>query len=268
MKYFIHTLAILLLLSFTKSSQAEKYYVVFANGNVILERCKKQIKVGDILFPNDQLYFVDKTSKISCVSSKKGRFEISYNSKNKKEKSEFISLLQANVIPATTNYPLSTRSVFFDGYNPQNYFSSPQTNNRILLVLNKPIKISAAYKMDQNNFFFIQYLSNEKTITSRIDQDYKNNLIFSSKNLKNDFQSATDITLCYQYVEKDKSKSKILLKFVPVFMDYNELSSQVEIIKNTMKEKDKSAIKQEIVNHLFENYGSIGNEELHNLFEI
>ena len=46
-------------------------------GNVIYDRTKATLKVGDVVKPSDKLIFPNKTGKISYISPEKGFFVIS-----------------------------------------------------------------------------------------------------------------------------------------------------------------------------------------------
>ena len=166
------TIALLLFANIT-FAQSEKYYVTFIKGQAKIKKTSKPIKIGDILLPTDAIVFKDQTGKVSCISPGKGRFDITAQKTKAAPNGELLAVLKSNLLPATTTYHLSTRSLTFDGYDPKAYFQSPATNNRILLISNETLPIIPSYKLDEQNFFFIQYTLNGKPITKRIDQNEK-----------------------------------------------------------------------------------------------
>lgn len=239
--------------------QVEKYYVTFVKGNVTVEKTKKAIKVGDALSSNDKLLFANKQSKVSCISPSKGRFDISPK-ESSTGTSELYAVLKSNLVPVTSKYSLSTRSILFEGNDPALYFNSSETQNRILLVENKPFLVKPAYKMDNSNFFFIQYIVNGATITHKIAQTNQQ-LIFSSSTFEN---APEMVVLCYQQDINGKPKSTIVAKFVPVLASEESLLEQIRLIKKNSVE-DKKKLQSEISSHLFDNYGKIGSEEISEL---
>lgn len=70
--------------------------------------------------------------------------------------------------------------------------------------------------------------------------------------------------ICYQSKVSGKSSSITFGSFSPVFVDQNTLYQQLDVIKNQANITDKKKFKEEIVNHIFSNYGKIGFEEIQN----
>lgn len=240
--------------------QAEKYYVTFVKGSVTIEKTKKAVKVGDALGPNDKLLFANIQSKVSCISPSKGRFDVSPK-ESSAGSGELFAVLKSNLIPVTSKYSLSTRSVLFEGNDPTLYFNSPETQNRILLIDNKPFLIKPSYKLDKLNFFFIQYSVNGTTLTRKIQQNNQE-LLFSSSTFEN---TPEMVVLCYQQDFNGKAKSYIIAKFIPVLATEEVLLEQINLIKKNSI-ADKKKLQSEISSHLFDNYGKIGAEEVSGLF--
>ena len=260
MKYFFAIFIIIFCTSATVL-KTEKYYVTFVKGKVVFEMTKKQLKVGDVLSSEDRLVFVEKTAKVSCINPTKGRFDINPNLVKAKS-SELFTIIKASLVPSVSTYKLSTRSIIFDGNDPYNYFASPETQNRILIVELSPIVIKSSFKMDENNFFFLQFKVNEKIQTRKIQQNGQQ-LIFSKSNFTNDHSNVEEsVSICYQTNENGKTKSSVIAEFLPVLATSEEIANQVNLIKNVSEQKDRKKLKSDIVNHLFVNYGKIGAEEL------
>jgi len=256
--------SILLLLLFCCTAATtlptEKYYVTFVRGSVKIEKTKKLVKVGDVLGPDDELWFSDKFSKVSCINPTKGRFDIS-PIVVKTGNGELYAVLKSSLIPVASKYSLSTRSIFFEGNDPASYFNSQETQNRILIIENKPFLVNSSYKMDKSNFFFIQYVLDGVTLTHKIQQ-VNQQLFFSLATFEN---TPETVVLCYQQDNNGKPKSSILAKFHPVLASEAELSEQIQLIKNISGEVKKTKLQSEVANHLFDNYGKIGAEELSEL---
>jgi hypothetical protein len=260
MKYFF-TIFVFIFCMSAAVLNTEKYYVTFVKGKVVLALTKKQLKVGDVLSPEDRLVFIEKTAKVSCINPTKGRFDINPNS-IKDKSSELYTILKASLVPSVNTYKLSTRSIMFEGNDPYSYFASPETQHRILIVEQKPIMIKSSFKMDESNFFFIQFMADEKLQTRKLQQKGQQ-LIFLKSDFVNDAGHVQElVSICYQTTENGKSKSSIILEFSPVLATSEEITNQVNLIKSISQQKDPKKLKSEIVNHLFVNYGKIGAEEL------
>jgi len=67
-----------------------------------------------------------------------------------------------------------------NGCDPYTYFTFAETAGRILLVQNEPRAMKQAYKLDEKNFFFVQYNSKGHIVIQKISQDERG-LIFSDK---------------------------------------------------------------------------------------
>jgi len=246
----------------------EKYYVTFVKGKVTNHKTQKVIKVGDVLSPDDKLIFSDRTAKVSFISPGKGRFDINPNATKAANGNELLAVVKSSLIPASSTYHLSTRSLIFEGYDPITYFSSGATNDRILLIRSELLPIKPSYKLDRSNFFFIQFTSQGQTITRKLDQTPKG-LIFSDHL----FQTASGVmagkvSLCYQTNASGMARSSVIASFIPVLADKEEINTQVRLIEDMLKSADRKKLKVELSNHIFDNYGKIGSEELSRLFGI
>lgn len=244
----------------------EKYYVTFVKGEVALERTKAKVKVGDALNPEDRLLFKDKAAKVSCISPGKGRFDITSQAAKPGNKGELLAVLKSNLVPASGSYHLSTRSLFFEGYDPKTYFHSVETNNRILLVANETVPVSSAYKLDPANFFFLQYQQNGKTELKKLEHTEKGivfPLLFPAG-----AETPEKVKLCYQTDASGTARSSVIAEFIPVVASKEEVQKQIQLLKEFSGGTDAKKLKKEILYHLFENYGKIGEEILSSVFGI
>lgn len=236
---------------------AEKYYVTFVKGDVTLERTKAKIKVGDALNPEDKLVFIDKTAKVSCISPGKGRFDIKAQGAKPGNKGELLAVLKNSLVPASGTYHLSTRSLMFEGYDPKTYFYSAETNNHILLIANEALPVNPSYKMDDTNFFFLQYKNKDQTETKKL-QHSSNGLIFHQLLSP----GVEKVMLCYQSNVSGAPRSAIIAEFYPVIVSRADIQHQIKLLKDFSGVSDPKKLKKEILFHLFQNYGKIGEEVL------
>ena len=246
----------------------EKYYVTFVKGKVINQKTQQVVKVGDALNPDDKLVFGDRTAKVSFISPGKGRFDINSNVAKANAHNELLAILKSSLVPASSTYHLSTRSLTFEGYDPATYFSSVPTNDRVLLIRSEVLPIKPSYKLDGSNFFFLQFTADGKTVTRKVDQT-ANGLVFSDRLFQTGSGAIVDrVNLCYQSNASGASRSSVVASFVPVLADKEDVLTQVNLLKTMLNITDKKELKAELTNHIFDNYGKIGAEELGRLFGI
>ena len=247
---------------------AEKYYVTFVKGNVLVEKTRKPLKVGDALNPEDKLIFSDKSARVSFISPGKGRFDINPQAVKSGSKGELLAIVKSALIPASSTYHLSTRSLIFDGYDPRTYFTSSATHGRILLIKSEPLPINPSYKLDAVNFFFIQFTAEGKTITRKVDQNEKG-IIFSDKLFLNPSGTVAEkVSLCYQTNISGTARSSVVAAFTPVLAAKEEIIGQIELMREMLGITDKKKLKTELSNHIFDNYGKAGEEVLNSMFGI
>ena len=242
-------------------AQSEKYYVTFVKGQANNKKANKPIKVGDILATTDAIIFKDQSSKISCISPGKGRFDITAQKVKASSNGELLAVLKSNLVPATTTYHLSTRSLTFDGYDPKTYFQNTATNNRIALITDEYLPISPAYKIDEQNFFLLQQTQNGKTVIKKINQNEKG--LFFSNDLFNDLNT-DKILLCYQTLFGGRPKSSSVVEFTAVPVNKTDLLNEIKIIKAAIG-NNKKLLNETVTAHVFENYGKLGPDQIEKL---
>ena len=258
----IKKLFFLLMISISLSFvDGEKYYVTFVKGAITLKKTGKPIKVGDVLQPTDAFVFKEQTAKLSCISPGKGRFDI--NAQNTKANSggELLAVLKSSLVPATNTYHLSSRSLMMEGYDPKTYFQSTETDNRILLLLDEVLPISSSYKIDGVNFFFVQYVSNGKTVTKKLDQDEKG-LRFRDKIFGDEVPQK--VMLCYQAEISGKPKSSLVAEFKPITVTKGDLVNEIKVIISNSG-TNKKLIKETVAAHIFDNYGKLSQDQIDKL---
>ncbi|NEU09666.1 hypothetical protein GZH53_15165 [Flavihumibacter sp. R14] len=264
----VKLLSIIIWISVSLLMPTEKYYVTFVKGKVINQKTQKMIKVGDALSPEDKLVFDDRTAKVSFISPGKGRFDINSTSAKANAQNELFAILKSSLVPASNTYHLSTRSLVFEGYDPATYFSSMPTKDRVLLIRSEVLPIKPSYRLDGSNFFFLQFTSEGKTITRKVDHT-ANGLMFSDRLFQTGSGAIVDkVSLCYQSNASGTARSTVVASFHPVLANKEDVSAEVNLLKTMLDNSDKGKLKAELTNHIFDNYGKIGAEELSRLFGI
>ena len=224
--------------------------------------------MGDVLNSGDELIFPNNYAGISCIKPNTGRFDIKGQSIKANIKGELLAILKLNLVCASDNYPSSISTLIFDGHDPSTYFTSLKTNGRILLIQDEPLAIKPAYKLDEKNFFFVQYNYNGRIVIRKIPHN-ENSLVFSDKVFISVPGSMIDkVNLYYQSNASGSSRSTLIANFLPAIASKIKIQEQIDLISKHMDKTDKNKLKTEISHHLFDNYGKIGDEELTKLFGL
>ena len=151
----------------------------------------------------------------------------------------------------------------FEGYDPRFYFVSAETGNRILLIKDEVLPIVPSYKMDNENFFFLQYLSNGKVVTRKLTQMGKG-VIFGNDALSG---NPSNVKFCYQEQTATGPRSAMLAEFTPVLAGKEDIRQQVKLITEHSGITDKKKLKEYITAHVFDNYGKMGAQEIDKLMQ-
>lgn len=88
---------------------AEIYHIVHVKGKIKNKKTGKYLRVGDKIASTHQIAFSSTAAKAVVLSSKRGRFVLSANSKAKKVGNEFVAYVSNAVSPLQSNSKLSTR---------------------------------------------------------------------------------------------------------------------------------------------------------------
>jgi hypothetical protein len=266
--------AVVLFFIYISGFQSDVYYITFVKGQVQLESSNKTVKVGDKITVNDKLIFKDQNSKVSCISPSRGRFDITPGTSNQKVKGEWLALIKSNLIPSSSQQRLSSRSLGSDsGYDPLIYFAN-QNDKPIVLLNGIPLPIASSYKMDAQNFFFVQYEFQGKNIVRKV-ANQNHSLVFNSELFTDNESRPVNlellkrVNLCYQSMENSVPHSKVLVTFSPVLVDKNELGKELDVLYSSLKALKKNnvtEIKNEILAHLADNYGVVNADEMEKQF--
>jgi hypothetical protein len=120
--------------------------------------------------------------------------------------------------------------------------------------------------MNENNFFYIRYVYKGDTINKRLlysndtlTIEKKSLLTVDGKPIPNPEISLMEIF----YLQKGETTKRVLINsFDPVFLNEDDLKSEVNIILESMQKKDKSAKIDEIISYISEMYGKPNRENI------
>lgn len=263
MKFFAFMLFPLALLA-----QPETYYVTYLKGQVINKQTKQPLKVGDKLASADNLVFKDPQGKVSVVSPAKGRFELDAHQLKPNGSGELLAIVKSSLLPVTSTYHLSTRSMMFQGYDPKSYFSADETGGRVLLFTDRQLPVNPSYKLDAAHFFFVQFNSNGKTLVRKVPASNNNLQFIPALFMDENGKQVTDpVMLCYQSPMGGNSTSTQLSSFIPVLADSKTVKEELTVLKKYSNLSDNKMLQREITAHIFSNYGKVGAEEIDQLMQ-
>lgn len=258
MKRFV--LGIVIMIVCMSFMQEDNFYVIYMKGNAINTVANRGVRLGDALKPTDKIQLQDANSKLVLIHAKKGRMEITPKSAGKD------LTVKDQVTSIQSEYKIVSRPINYEGYNPRTYFHSPETNQRVLLVMGVPLKIIPFYKLDAQNFFYLTWEDKGQQIVRKIPASdrgiYFNSSVFDNAN---QFVNGQKVKFCYQHYEYGMLKNDVLAEFVPVIAPLAEINRQIYLIKKFSGQKEPRVINALITAHLNDNYGKVGSEYLHSI---
>ncbi len=252
--------ALLIFVMGSSFMQEDNFYIIYIKGSAINSVNNRTVRIGDMLKPSDKIVLNDANSKLVLIHSKRGRVEITPKSSGKD------LTVKDQVVPISSEYKIVSRPLNYEGYNPRTYFHSPETNHRVLLVTGLPLKIIPFYKLDVQNFFYLQWEKAGETIVRKIPSSDRG-IYFNQTVISNADQLAEGqkVKFCYQHFEYGVLKNDVLAEFVPVVAPLSVINQQVAIIKRHSSQKEPRVLNALVTAHLNDNYGKVGSEYLHNI---
>ncbi|HLD52890.1 MAG TPA: hypothetical protein VJA82_06285 [Sediminibacterium sp.] len=252
--------ALVILVMGSSFMQEDNFYVIYIKGGAINTVSNRGVRMGDMLKPTDKLILRDANSKLVLIHPKKGRLEITPKSAGKDLS------VKDQAVSISSEYKIVSRPINYEGYNPRTYFHSPETNYRVLLVTGLPLKIIPFYKLDVQNFFYLQWEKEGAVIVRKIPASDRG-IYFNQTVISNVDQLAEGqkVKFCYQHYEYGVLKNDVLAEFVPVVASLSEINRQVALIKKYSSQKESRVVNALVTAHLNDNYGKVGSEYLHNI---
>ncbi len=241
-------------------ANAETYYVTFVKGTVKLSTQAKNLAVGDKFTEKDQLIFIDKAAKISCISPGKGRFDITADKSSQNAKKEWVAIIKDALMPSFAAKQLSTRAFGDDQTDIEKSLKGSHPNNRILLIENEWISLGSKYHLTEGGFFFIQYDVDGKTTVKKLPSSesaiaFNHSLFVNAKGETIAPENITSVALCMQELKNGSKSSRIVLKFAPSMLSLDDFKSQATVLKNNLQGLKPAQVETELYNHFFSNYG-------------
>ncbi len=231
----------------------DNYKVIKVNGSIMVQKSNSELQRGSVFDANDELNFKTSNARAAVINPGKGRFILMPNNSN-------VAYARANLTPSMNN--ISSRAgAIINKIDLSNYFS-----DNYVIIEKSYIKVSSStFKMDDDNFFYIQYNYKGEDIPKKLK--YKNDTIIINKTelftidgwpITNPNISKMEL----MYMSKEKGGSIYISSFNPIFPDSKELLSEIDLIIETVNNKSKEDKVKEVTGYINEMYGKIDKENV------
>ena len=244
----------LLVLAFASIFAQENFKVIRVNGTIVNEKSNSNLSAGSVFSDNDKLSFGNSSSRAAVINSK-GRYILASNSSSNAYAKSFLT-------PAMSN--MSSRSgAIVNQVDLKNHFSG-----NYLIFKTSEVKISKEnFPMDKEHFFFIRYEYKGEPIDKRLKYVNDTLIINKSELMTVDGMPIPNPNITnmkiYYYETISTPPSKIEIgAFNPVFVNEDELKSEVSILLEGLPDKTKQEKIDEVLSYVNDFYGKPDKENL------
>lgn len=211
--------------------QAQTYYVIHLNGQILNEKTKKDLRIGDKLDSKDKVKFKTDDSKAVLMNSQRGRFVI--EAKAGQTEKEMTAYLNTIIMPLKNNIQLSVRSTQVSDlkafFGNENFAIIGEEMLVELDIKNYPIK--------SDKMFLFRYLTQNGDTVERPIRTDRSWLAFNKNDLFRDDKFSQNQAVQIWYFDIYENKYDMLASFKLQFLNENELlqelSASVELLKNS-----------------------------------
>lgn len=242
----------LLILAFVNIYAQESFKVIRVNGTIVNEKSNSNLSAGSVFTDNDKLTFGNSSSRAAVINSK-GRYILASNSSANAYAKSFLT-------PAMSN--MSSRSgAIVNIVDLKNHFSG-----NYLIFKTSEVKISKDnFPMDENHFFFIRYdykgesinkqlkFVSDTLVINKSELMMINGIPIPNPNVKN---------MKIFYFDKIKNIPTEIGAFNPVFVNEDELKTEVSILIEGIPSKTKGQKIDEVLSYINDFYGKPDKENL------
>jgi len=253
-KYFL-TLFVISLAFF--QAKAQDYKVIHVNGTIVAESTKSNLTRGTSFGEQEKFQYKTNDARAVVINTKKGKRYIL------KGTTTDASYRKANLTPSASN--ISSRA---GGLNNRLDLKNHFDGKYVILGELKVVINSAAFPMDQDHFFYINYLYRGESINKRLNYNGDTLIINKDSLLRVDGkpirnEDITEMKIIYFSKNNGKiTQSVISSTFYPVFPKENELKEEVEIVVDVMKDQPSNEIIDAITSYISDVYGKSNKENI------
>jgi hypothetical protein len=250
MKPVISTLALLTFFSITLFAQ-DDYKVIKVNGTIILKTRGVSLETGTVFSPREDLVFRSDDATAAVINPQKGRMVIT-------SKNHDLAATNSNYLPAM--YNISSRGIsLLTKSDLTNHFSGKV----VVLGREEMVIFRESFPMNKENFFFLRYIYKGEEINKKLD--FSGDTLFIDRKTLFTVDGSpipgSDNPAIKLYYRKGK-ESVFINEFNLIFPDIAQLTKEVEIILNDIRNKPAEDKIVEVGSFITEFYGKIDSDHL------
>jgi hypothetical protein len=250
-KKTIITVVILLFIALDSSFSQNDFRVIKVNGTILLKEKGISLETGTVFTDKEDLVFRTEDATAAVINSRKGRLILSSSNHD-------LSDARSNSLPSM--YNISSR-----GGNVLNNNNLSDLFSGKCVILNRlAIEVDEkSFPMDNSHFFFLRYVYKGEEINKKLA--FSGDSLIIDKNTLftidgNPIPSA-DNTLIKLFYRKG-TESVFISQFDLIFPDMKQLSREIQIILDEIKDKTYKMKFGEIDSYINELYGKVYMENL------
>lgn len=250
MKSVLFVIAFLVFSHNVFALEVDTFKIIKVYGEIHKQKANQPLKRGDVFTDNDVLVYKGPNSKALVINRHKGRMII----KPKPGKNSETLFLQ----PISNTTP---RNVSFD--------IKKLLGIDFLLIDDKEIEVpEGKYPLDDNNFFYVQYIYNDEVINKKLRFSenhviFNRNEIFMVDNSPIEYDEITQMKLFY----RKNYQSTLIHSFKLITPDIDELKDEILVISKTLSSRPKDERIDAIHTYLQDVYGKIKRAETKEFIE-
>lgn len=234
------------------------YKVIKVNGNITIKTKGTQLQTGTVFSEKDELLFKTDDATAAVVNSVKGRMILTGRRND-------LSSASVNFLPAMYNISSRGFTAFSTLSEFHNYFSGKYVllESQVMLVNRK------SFHLDNENFFYIQYVFNGEEINKKVNSS-GDSLIIDRKSLftidGNPVKVPDSLNVIFFY--RNGENLSIVSNFELILPDLKQIKNEIAIIIDELKGRSKKAITNEINSYVVDNYGNIDRDNLEHFLNL
>lgn len=222
----------------------EKYKVIKVSGKIEFKESGTLLKQGDVFTAKTELEFKTPESRAAVISPGKGRFILTAS--NSKGKS-------SNLIPAMNTVETRGGSIL-NLIQLQTIFSE----NLVILNKLKLIIGKQAFPMNDDHFFYLEYMIDNDTIYKKLEYN-ADTLLLNPKNIFRVDQEEIEIPerkiMILYYRNEKENKTLRVAEFEAIMPDMIQFKSEIKILIENLKDTKSKKKLSEILAFISDFYG-------------
>lgn len=237
---------LVLMFLFINSFSQDNFKVIKVNGTILLKTKGVSLETGTVFSEKEDLLFRTEDATAAVINSQRGRMILTNNNHD-------LSTARSNYLPSM--YNISTRGgSLVNLIDLQNHFSG-----KYVVLGRQSIEMDEKnFPMDNDHFFFLRYVYKGEEINKKLDYS-GDTLIIDKRSLftvdGNPIPSPDNTSISLFY--RKGSESIQISEFDLIFPDIRQLTKEIEIILDEIKDHPSKEKIGEINSYINEFYGKV-----------